>query len=298
MERLIETIVAGLGQGSIYALLGLGFVIIYKATQVVNFAQPSLMIMGAYFTAYFVGAYDLGFPVAVLMAMVVTAIVGAVTERVAMRPMVGEPVFSAAMVTVGVFIVLRVFANDLIGLQIPQVGDPWGLRTLVVGPAQVRQNDLAKIVVAAVVVAALLAFFKYSRTGLAMRATAFDQEVALAQGVKVGRMFGLAWALSGALSAIAGTFVATGGTGVDPNVAFIALKALPAIILGGLDSIGGAVIGGLVIGLAEAFTKTYQPSMAPWLGQNFDQVVPYIVMLGVLLVRPYGLYGTPEIERV
>lgn len=298
MENLIETIANGLGQGSIYALLGLGFVIIYKATQVVNFAQPSMMILGAYLTAYFVGIHGLSFPVAVAAAMVVSAVIGALIERIAMRPMVGEPVFSAAMVTVGVFIALRVIANDFIGLQIPQVGDPWGLQTFNLGPAQIAQNDAAKIVVAGVVVAALVAFFKYSRAGLAMRATAFDQETALAQGVRVGRMFGLAWALSGALSAIAGTFVATGGTGVDPNVAFIALKALPAIILGGLDSIGGAVIGGLVIGLVEAFTKTYQPDVAPWLGGNFDQVMPYIVMLGVLLVRPYGLYGTPEIERV
>lgn len=298
MENLIETIANGLGQGSIYALLGLGFVIIYKATQVVNFAQPSLMIFGAYLTAYFVAAYELPFAMAVLAAMIVSAAVGAVVERIAMRPMVGEPVFSAAMVTVGVFIALRVVANDFIGLTIPQVGDPWGLSTVDVGPAQLAQVDVAKVVVAAVVVAALLAFFKYTRYGLAMRATAFDQETALAQGVRVGRMFGLAWALSGALSAIAGTFVATGGTGVDPNVAFIALKALPAIILGGLDSIGGAVIGGIVIGLVEAFTKTYQPDVAPWLGANFDQVMPYIVMLGVLLVRPYGLYGTPEIERV
>lgn len=298
MERIIEAIVNGLGQGSVYALLGLGFVIIYKATQVVNFAQPSMMILGAYLTSYFVFVQGLPFWVGVVAAMIVSALIGAVIERVAMRPMVGEPVFSAAMVTVGVFIALRVIANDFIGLTIPQVGDPWGLKTINAGPAQLAQNDIAKIVVTAVVVVALMAYFKYSRSGLAMRATAFDQETALAQGVRVGRMFGLAWALSGGLAAIAGMFVGTGGTGVDPNVAFVALKALPAIILGGLDSIGGAVIGGLVIGLAEALTKAYQPSMAPWLGSNFDQVVPYIVMLGVLLVRPYGLYGTPEIERV
>ena len=170
-----------------------------------------------------------------------------VVERIAMRPMVGEPVFSAAMVTVGVFIALRVIANDFIGLPIPQVGDPWGLQTRRgrAAPSSPRSTSPRSSSPRSSS-AALLAFFKYTRFGLAMRATAFDQETALAQGVRVGRMFGLAWALSGALSAIAGTFVATGGTGVDPNVAFIALKALPAIILGGLDSIGGAVVGGLI----------------------------------------------------
>lgn len=298
MEELFATIVRGLGQGSVYTLLGLGFVIIYKATQVVNFAQPSLMILGAYFTSYFTIDQGLPFPAAVFAAMLVTALIGALTERVAMRPMVGEPVFSAAMVTVGVFIVLTVIANDFIGVNIRQVGDPWGLQTVEMLGARVAQADLAKIVVTAIVVAGLMAYFRYSRAGLAMRATAFDQETALAQGIKVGRMFGLSWALSGGLAAIAGVFVGGGGAGINTTTQLVALKALPAIILGGLDSIGGAIVGGLAIGVVESLTKTYQPDVAPWLGQGFDTVVPYVVMLLVLLFRPYGLFGTPEVERV
>jgi branched-chain amino acid transport system permease protein len=297
VEQLIETVVRGLGQGSVYTLLGLGFVIIYKGTRVVNFAQPSLMILGALFTSWFAVTQGLAFPLAVLLAVVLAALVGAVTERVAMRPMVGRPVFSATMVTVGVFIVLGVVANDMIGTNVRQIGDPWGLDTVEVGGVVLFESDLARVLVTALVVVALLTFFKYARSGLAMRATALDQETSLAQGVKVGRMFGLSWALAGALAAIAGMFV--GGTaGITSTTQVIALKALPAIVLGGLDSVGGAVIGGLVIGLAESVTRTYQPEFAPWLGQGFDSVVPYVVMLLVLLVRPYGMFGTREVERV
>jgi branched-chain amino acid transport system permease protein len=125
-----------------------------------------------------------------------------------------------------------------------------------------------------------------------------DQEVALAQGVKVGRMFGLSWGISAGLAALAGVLVSSGATGVDATIALVALKALPVIILGGLDSIKGSVIAGLLIGLAEGLTKVYQPEYAPWLGANFDLVVPYLIMIVVLMVRPYGMFGTKEVVRV
>lgn len=298
MDEFLSSTVRGMAQGSLYALLGLGFVIIYKSTRVVNFAQPALMILGAYWTSYIAVTNDVPFPVALLLAVVLTALIAAVVERVALRPMVGEPVFSATMVTVGVFIVLQVVTGDLIGLELRQVGHPWGLDRFRVGGVVIFHTDLAKLAITAVAVTLLALFFKYTKWGLAMRATAFSQEVALAQGVPVGRMFGLSWALSGALAAVAGVLVSTGGSGFSPATMFVALKALPAIILGGLDSIPGAVVGGLVIGLAESYTKTYQPDLFPWAGANFHQVVPYLVMLVVLLVRPYGLFGTPEIERV
>jgi len=161
----------------------------------------------------------------------------------------------------------------------------------------VQQRHLAMLGVGVVVVVALFAFFRYSRFGLAMRAASFDQETALAQGVSVGAVFAMSWAMAGALAAVAGTFVATGG-GVDQGMWIIALKALPAIIVGGLDSLGGAVLGGLLIGVVESLVATYQSDVAPWLGQNFSVVSPYLVMLIVLLVRPYGLFGTREVERV
>lgn len=298
METLIESIMRGLGQGSVYAMLGLGFVIVYKGTEVVNFAQPALMILGAFFVSWF--TFDVGVPffAAVPLAMLAAALLGASIERIALRPMVGEPVFSAAMVTVGVFFALLTVATRLIGTDIRRTGDPWGLETIMIGDVRLFQVDIAKLVVGVLAFLVVGAYFKYSRSGLAIRATASDQETALAQGVKVGRMFGLSWALAGALGALAGAFIGAGGVGFEPISALVALKALPAIILGGLDSIKGALIGGLVIGVIESLSRTYQPGFAPWLGANFDQVVPYLVMLIVLMIRPYGLFGTPEIERV
>jgi branched-chain amino acid transport system permease protein len=297
MLEFVHSSVSGLALGSVYALLGLGFVIIYKATDVVNFAQPALMILGAFWTSYFAIQMGFGFWVALVAAIAVTALIAGVVERVAMRPMVGEPVFAAVMVTIGLDIILRVIANRMIGPGVRVVGDPWGLQRMELLGFIMAERHVAAIVLTAIIVAGLGVFFKYTRIGLAMRATAFDQETALAQGIPVARVFSLSWIIAGALAAIAGMFVGT-GTGFDQTSAFVALKALPAIILGGLDSILGAIVGGVVIGLAEGWTGTYQSRYFPWLGANFDQVVPYIVMLIVLLVRPYGLWGTPEIERV
>jgi branched-chain amino acid transport system permease protein len=298
MEILLPSLVRGLGIGSTYALLAVGFVVIYRATEVVNFAQPALMILGAYFTSWFVIGVGLPFPVGVIAAMIVMAGIGALTERIAMRPLVGQPVFSAAMVTVGVFIVLTMVANRLIGPDILTVGDPWGLERFEIGGIGFFRIDLAKIVISLGAISVVGIVLKRSRIGLAMRATSLDQETALAQGVDVGRMFSLAWAMSAALAALAGMLIGTGAGGVEATTALVALKALPVIILGGIDSIQGAVIAGLFIGIAESLTRSYQPEYAPWLGANFDVVVPYLILIVSLMVRPYGLFGTPEVQRV
>lgn len=298
MEILFATIVRGLGVGSTYALIAVGFVIIYRATDVVNFAQPALMILGAYFTALFVFNFGLPFWVAAVASMVAMALFSAITERVALRPMVGEPPFSAAMVTVGIFFALFILSFRLIGTNPISVGDPFGLSRVDLFGVSVGQVDLARVVVALAAIGAVGLFLQRSKAGLAMRATAFDQETALAQGINVGRMFGLSWALSGAMAALAGTLLGAGPGNITPLTAFVALKALPVIILGGLDSVKGSVIAGLAIGVIESATRTYQPAFAPWLGANFDVVVPYLIMVLVLMVRPYGLYGTPEVQRV
>lgn len=298
MEILFATIVRGVGVGSTYALLAVGFVIIYRATDVVNFAQPALMIIGAYFTALFVFNIGMPFWLATIAAMITMAIIAAITERVALRPMVGEPPFSAAMVTVGVFFAGFIISFRLIGTNPISMGDPFGLQRVDLFGVSVGQVDLARAVIALAAIGIVGAFLQRSKAGLAMRATAFDQETALAQGINVGRMFGLSWALSGAMAALAGTLVGAGPGNITPLSAFVALKALPVIILGGLDSIKGSVVAGLLIGIIESMTRTYQPDYAPWLGSNFDVVVPYLIMIIALMVRPYGLYGTPEVQRV
>lgn len=297
MTQFLQSVVVGLGNGSILALLAVGFVIIYKSTLVISFAQPALMVAGGVMVHYMVFSWGLGFWLSLVLAVALTAVLALVIERLALRPMVGEPVFVVAIITLGIDIVVRVVVNRFIGVNVRPVGDPWGLSTVSAGGVIIQQRYLWFMLITAVLVSILFAFFKYSRIGLAMRATAFDQETAMAQGISVGTVFALSWAIAGALAAVAGTFVGT-GTGIDQGTWILALKALPAIILGGLDSIGGAVIGGLAVGVVEALFATYQGTYMPWLGNNFSVVSPYVLMLLVLLVRPYGLFGTPEVERV
>ncbi|MEV1143131.1 branched-chain amino acid ABC transporter permease, partial [Micromonospora sp. NPDC049799] len=187
MTELIESLLRGLGTGSVYALLALGFVIIYKATRVISFAQPAFMLAGVVAVTYLTPA--VGFWAAVPLAAVGTGLLALGVERTAVRPMVGRPAFVVAIITLGVDVAVRVVVNAFIGLDVRHVGDPWGLRTLTIGPVEVQQRHLAAVVAAGLLVAGLFAFFRFTRTGLAMRAAALDQEAALAHGVSVGAVF-------------------------------------------------------------------------------------------------------------
>jgi len=231
------------------------------------------------------------------VAALLTAVVGLVIERGAIRPMVGRPVFVVAIITIGIDIAVRVVASGFIGLGARPIPNPWGLERSGVWGLRIQDRHLVSLATLAVVVAVLFWFYRYTRHGLAMRAAAFDQEAALSQGVSVGRVFALSWAMAGALAATAGTLLAT-SAGVDRQLWLVALVALPAIILGGLDSLEGAVIGGLLVGVVESLVGSYQREWAPWLGDNFAVVSPYVLMLLVLLARPYGIFGTPEVRRV
>lgn len=295
MADLLEALARGMGRGSIYALLALGFVIIFKSTRVISFAQPAFMLAGTVMVTYFIS--PLGFWGALAAATVLTGILALGVERVAVRPMVGRPAFVVAIITLGVDVAVRVVVNGFIGIDVRPMNDPWGLKTREIAGVVVQERHIATFFVAAVVVTALFAFFRYTRIGLAMRAASYDQEAALAQGVSVGTVFALSWGLAGALAAVAGTFGAAGES-VDGLMWTIALTALPVIILGGLDSLAGAVVGGLLVGVIFEVTALYQPLMPAWLGGNISVISPYVVMLLVLLVRPYGLFGTREVERV
>lgn len=296
MTELLQSLSRGLGNGSAYALLAVSFVMIYKSTRVISFAQPAFMLAGAVAISYLV-AIHIGFFPAVALAAAGIGLLALAVERTVIRPMVGKPIFAIVIITLGIDIFIRVPVNIMIGSNLRHVGDPWGIRTVVLAGVHIQQRHIAMLVTAAIVVSALFAFFKFSRIGLAMRASAFDQESALSQGVPVSMVFALSWALAGALAALAGAFVA-GSSGIDQGTWVIALKALPAIVLGGLDSFEGAVIGGLAVGVVESFVGTYQGDLAPWLGANFAVVSPYVLMMLVLLVRPYGLFGTKEVTRV
>jgi branched-chain amino acid transport system permease protein len=298
MTFFLQALSSGLALGTVYALLALGFVIIYRATDVLSFSQPALMVFGAYWTVYFATVIGWNFWVALVLAAIIGAAVGWLVERVLLRPLVGRPPFSAVMVTIGLDIVLRVITDDLLGINQRTVGDPFGLQVVNWQGITIPQSNIATVLGAILVISLLLVFYQTTKYGLAMRAAAFDQEAAMAQGIPVGRMYGLAWALAGSMAAIAGTFISMGNSSLSRSTWVFALRALPVIVLGGLDSIRGAIVGGLIIGIIERLVAAYQPESAPWLGAGFEQVVPYIVMLIVLLVKPYGLFGTREVSRV
>jgi branched-chain amino acid transport system permease protein len=255
------------------------------------------MVAGGVTVSYLAVGAGLPYVAAVGVAVISTAVLAVTLERLFVRPMRGAPVFIVAIITLGIDIVVRVVVNRFIGATARQVGDPWGIDAVTVAGAAVQVRYLWFALIAVVIVGLLVAFFTLTRAGLAMRAMSFDQEAAQAQGVSLPLVFALSWAIAGALVAVAGALAGT-ASGINQTTWVVALKALPAIILGGLESIGGAIIGGLVVGVVEAFVGTYQPDHAPWLGNNFAVVSPYVIMLLVLLIRPYGLFGTPEIERV
>ncbi|MEX0796184.1 MAG: branched-chain amino acid ABC transporter permease [Acidimicrobiia bacterium] len=309
VSEVAQLFVQGLALGSIYALLAMGFVIIFKATQVLNFAHGAIAAAGAFFVAVFATIWDVperwmpdsppwvSWSLAVLLALVVAFGLGMLLERTFIRPMIGEELFAVAIVTLGVDIVLRAITNDFIGTNSRPLGDPWGTSILDLGWVRIAHTEIVQMAVTVVLVVAVALFFR-SRTGVAMRATAFDQEAARAQGIAVGRIFSLSWGIGAVLAAVAGVFLSLfprRAAGLDTQTAFFAFAAFPAIVLGGLDSIVGAVVGGLIIGLAQSYS-----ALLPWefLGTGFGGVVPYLVMLIVLLVKPHGLFGTEEIRRV
>jgi branched-chain amino acid transport system permease protein len=300
VSNFLDLVIAGFALGAQYALVALGFVIIFKATHVINFAQGAFVVLGAYLTYNFHVTWDLPFALAVVMAMVGGALVGVIVERLILRWMIGQPVFALIIATVGLLIVIQEIVHAIWGVNPLSIGDPWGLKTVELGDGIVVSHvELWTIALTGLVLLAFFAFFRYSSLGLAMRATALDQEAALAQGISARRVFATSWAIAGVVAALAGVTLASGRSGgVDVGVGFIALAAFPAMILGGLDSPLGSVVGGIVIGVSQTLTQGYQPQHADFLGTGFHEVMPYVVMILILLVRPYGLFGTPEVRRV
>ncbi len=310
-DKLVNTLISGMALGAIYAILALGFVIIFKATQVVNFAHGAIAAFGAYMVVYF--ATVLNFPgrfleflpytaqwtLSAILAVAVTALLGIVIERLAIRPMIGKALFAVAIITLGLDLIIRTVTNDLMGNRSRCLCDAGGADVAQFCEIRVAEAQIVTVVVTVVLVL-LLAWFFRTKTGTAMRATAFDQEAAMAQGINVGTIFALAWAIGAALAAVGGIFSSVfprGAAGVTPFTAFIAFRAFPAVVIGGLDSIVGAIVGGLLVGLVEVFVASYAGGVS-WLGTGFAGVVPWLLMMAVLLVKPYGIFGTEEVRRV
>jgi branched-chain amino acid transport system permease protein len=296
VTQFLSLLLNGVSLGALYALIALGFVIIFKASEVVSFTHGSLLLLGAYSIARL--SDKIGFFPAVLVGIALTAAAAFVIERVIINRLRGAPVISLAIVTIGIDIILLTELIRRIGSDILNVPHPWGGESFRIGEVGISQNRLIATGVAALLIVAFFLAFKYSSWGVAMRASAEDGETAALMGIRLGRVSALAWIVAGALAAVAALFLVGAPTpGVSAAAYTVALRAFPAAILGGLDSTGGALVGGLLIGLAESFAAGYQDQLL-FLGRGFGDVVPYVVMLAVLLVRPSGLFGTKELTRV
>lgn len=299
MTTFIQLVFSGLALGCDYALIALGFTIIFKASEVINFAQGEFLLVGTFVVSVAMFSWRLGFFLALLIGITVTALIGVIFERVVLRRMIGRPPFTIIMVTIGLDVLLLTAVTILVGANSPGSPAPFDiLSAITIGGVKFGMNAIASIVVTALICAALYAFLRYTRYGLAMRATAIDQEAAQAMGIKISTVYALAWGISGAIATIGGVFLAAGaGNPVfDVGLGQGALVAFPAIILGGLDSIPGAVVGGVVIGLVYVLTQGYEAGGV--LGTNFHTIAPYLVMILVLLIRPNGLFGTRKVERI
>jgi branched-chain amino acid transport system permease protein len=298
MSTFVQLLFSGLALGAVYALVALGFVVIYRASHVFNFAQGELLAVGA-FTMTTLHAVGLPWPLALAGAMAGTGLLGAAIERVALRPLVGRPIFTTIILTIFVGYLLRAMVHVVWGAEPRGMPTPWDPTAVVdVLGARVLVSSIVAVAAGAV---ALLGFFvlvKRSKIGVAMRATSTDQEVALALGIPVGRIFGSTWFVAGALAALGGVFLAMFPRTVDSNLGLVALRAFPAVIVGGLDSAAGAVIAGLMLGVLEVMAQGYVNPELGQLGQGFHTVFPYLVMILFLVVRPYGIFGRRDVERV
>jgi branched-chain amino acid transport system permease protein len=297
VSQFVELLVNGLSLGCIDALIALGFVIVFKATRVVNFAYGSLLLLGA----YIVGRYHhaLGFAGAVLVSIGVTAAAAALIGVVLLRRARLADPGTLAILTLGVDIVLVTELTRRIGTDLLTTGDPWGAEVVTIGSVHIPQTRIAAAAVAVALVTAFLAVLRFTDWGVALRASAERPATASLMGIRLGRTAASTWVLAGSLAAVAGVFLtAFPSPGIGGTVGQLALgAAVPAAVIGGLDSTTGALVGGLAVGLTATFAAGYADQLA-FLGRGFASVAPYVVMLLVLLVRPSGLFGSREVTRV
>lgn len=287
---LFEVVLAGIGSGGLYALAGLAFVIIYKATRVVNLAIGEMLMMGAYFFLTFFAVLELPAWAAVLLAVVASGVMGGLIERVAIRPMLGEAPISVFMVTVGLGSILVGLVELIWSADQRRLPEFMPTEPIFLGEAFISSKVFYGFMVALVLVAIVVAIFRYWRGGVALRATASDQGAAYAMGINVPRVFSLAWVSAAALAAVAGVVVGAIG-GLSSSMGVFGLSVLVVVIVGGLDSVVGALLAGLMIGVLEALAGAY-------LGGEYKLLATFIVLVVVLMLRPYGLFGTREIERL
>ena len=282
---IVQLLISGISLGCIYALIALGFVLIYKATETVNFAQGELMMLGAFAGLLLMTVLGWSFWLAAPVAVVLMFGLGIGLERAVIRPILGQPQFTVVMLTIGVGYTARGLITMIpeIGTETNALDVPYKGQVIDLGGAVISVEQIAIIGMTAVLCALLFALFRYSKLGIAMQAASQNQLAAYYMGIPVRRINGLVWGLSAAVAAIAGLLLAP-ITFVHANMGFIGLKAFPAAVIGGFGSLPGAIVGGLAIGLVEAFAGFYLP-------EGFKDIAAYVVVLVMLVVMPNGLFG-------
>ena len=287
---LAEYSAIGVLSGGLLALIALGFVLIYKGTGVINFAMGEFMMLGAYFVFTAHVLWKLPLPVALGLALAAVALCAALVERMVLRPLAGQPVISVLMATIGLGSVLHGGVDAIWGGQNHEMPQLLPRTPLLLGEVMIPGHIVWSFVLAALIIGAFTLVFRFTRTGISMRAAASDPITAYVLGIDVRATQRLTWMFAGMVGAVAGIVVAS-TTSLSPALGGAALGVLAVIILGGLDSIGGAIVAGLIVGLVESLTAAY-------LGGKVRDIVPYATVLVILLVRPYGLFGTRQIERL
>ena len=298
MTQFLQLVISGLMLGSIYGLIAMGFVIVFKATNVVNFAHASVVMLGAFLVAKWHGS--LGFFGAIGAAALVSALVAVALDIAFLRPLRNRVrgVDALAIMTIALNILLGTALVRAVGNDLLPSGAPWGADTTHVFGAAIPQARIGAAVVALVLIGIFYVVFTRSNWGVAMRAAASDPEAAALMGIRLGWVAGVSWAVAGALAAIGGAFFVSFPAGGVSNVTgLLALSAIPVAVLGGLDSTAGAIVAGLVIGVAQELAAGYQDNLS-FLGRGLSNVIPYVVLFVVLLWRPTGLFGTRELTRV
>ena len=295
VDLLIQFVINGLIVGTLYAVVAMCFVLIYKASQVVNFAQGEFLLIGAWVCWLLLTKYQLPFWVGFPITLAFMMALGVLIQVLVLRPMIGEPVISIIMATVGLSIFLQALMKWIFGVSAQPFPQIFATRSVDIFGLQVQTVYVMSTLVSLCVMAGFAYFFKFSRIGLAMRATAFDQQVAQSLGISVRQMLALSWGISAMVSAVAGVVVGI-VNGVSSGLSVFGIKIFPAVILGGLDSIVGAVLGGLIIGVLENLSHYVDQQYLNW--GNLYEIVPFYVLIVILMIKPYGLFGTRDIERV
>ena len=291
--ELVQLLISGISQGCVYGLIALGFVLIYKATEMVNFAQGDLMMLGAFIAFGFINV--LGWPVlwGFLATLAVMGVVGATLERLLLRPMIGEPPFAVLMLTIGLGFILRAVAGAIWGYEDKTLSTPYGGGVARWGEISVGYENIAVVLGTLVLCVLVFVFFRKTRVGIAMQAASQNQLAAYYVGIPVKWIFALVWAMSAMISATAGILVAPLSR-INPIMGFVGIKAFAAAIVGGVGSVPGAFLAGLMIGIVEQFAKHGLPSGL----EGFSETTAYVILLIMLFIRPEGIFATMQRKKV